>query len=265
MHESQILPAEILKRTLSKWWVVVFFALLGGGLGVVVFLLQPTLYQADAEISVNIDYTQSGALTDLQVDQVMDTVGDVLQSDSIQESILNALAEQNSPLGDEEISHWLWVERAGFRFLIRVRSTDPQVAETVAALYASTSVVLLNEALEHAIVARELERHLLLLEGCMQAMVAVPSEGSCAHLSLAELQIEISDTSAMIQAERQAALGLIPALQILGTDLEELPVKAVTSSRSLMVAAGGLVGLLAGFWISQVTLISSTSSGRTSR
>ena len=53
----------------------------GGLLGLLVSQVRAPIFESSAVFSVTIDYTQTGALTDIQEDQAMRGVGSVIFSD----------------------------------------------------------------------------------------------------------------------------------------------------------------------------------------
>jgi len=235
-------------REMAKHWLLLAILMILGGFGGLLFShLQPALYESSAAFGVTIDYTQTGALSDVQEDQAMRGVGSVLLSDMLIEETLQQFNDQGGlDLGEEEFRSNAFADRGDFRWVIRYRDTDPERALRIVKQWAESAQTQFNEYLAHAQTAETYLRAMDDLRGCFQAGAAGDYENFCGFGSSDSLLMEIARLSEMTQQEKMSSQGLFYALSVNLIQEAELPAAPVRYQTAILVLSGALCGLLAG-------------------
>jgi len=241
---------DLLKSVTSRWlWLVM--AMIAGGLlawGVTSFL--DPLYEANAVFTVTIDYTQTGALTDIEEDQAMRGVGDIIFSDEVVSAALTALNSAGMDLSREEFFEDAIFDREEFRWAIRYRDADPVVARQVVTAWQEQADAILQDSLEHARMAASFQEVLTGLELCLQrGTQAGGGAAECTLQNLDGILAAISDTSALITGELAQSRGLFSALAVSLSDKADLPAQPVRYQTGMLVLSGMLTGLLAAIFL----------------
>jgi uncharacterized protein involved in exopolysaccharide biosynthesis len=91
LSQMDFRPLDFVDRIRHYWWVMVVFMLLGGGVGYSISLTIPPKFETKAVISVAIDYTRTGFLTDIEEDQTVEIIGDVISSDEVIQDAITTL------------------------------------------------------------------------------------------------------------------------------------------------------------------------------
>lgn len=243
-------PHVSIIKMLRYWWVVFIFAVGGATLGWLLSSFLPPKYEAYAAISVSIDFTRTGQLTDIEEDLAFVAVGDIVKSSKV----MNSAEEKSNLLGllekGESISDYVFLERENERWLLIVRSGNAQRSADIANVWAKEADLAIQEAYHHALIAEHLARYMDGLSGCLQQMALDEGVQALCHISnLSELQNEIDATARQLQQEKTAALGLMPASHAYLQQWAEPPSQPVIYGRANLIFAGGVMGFLAGIWI----------------
>jgi len=82
---------ELIVSVSNRWYVLVVLMIIGGIIGLLLTNMFSPIYESSATFSVTIDYTRTGALTDIQEDQAMRGVGSVIFSDIVVNPLLEEL------------------------------------------------------------------------------------------------------------------------------------------------------------------------------
>ncbi len=129
----EFIPVEQLIRALKYWWLIALFMLGGGVTGFIVHTILPPIYESRVEITTSIDFLQTGVLTDEQQDQAVDAVGDLIGSTLVKNNILEKINNENdSFLTLQELQKSAFLERQEYRWRIRVRMSEPEIAKEIA-------------------------------------------------------------------------------------------------------------------------------------
>lgn len=241
---------DLLKTISARWYVLAAGMVVGGLLGWgATFILTP-IYESDAVFYVSIDYTQTGALTDVEEDQAMRGVGDLIFSDEITTATLEQLKSEGIKLSKDEFYDDAIFEREEFRWAIRYRDADPALACQVVSAWANQADLLIQDSLQHARLAAAHQEVLTGLESCLQRTTQANSTAdSCSIDNLDTILADIDEVSALITAEKEASRGLFSALSTELVDTAEVPVDPMRHQVGTLVFSGTMIGLLASLMI----------------
>jgi hypothetical protein len=237
-------------QTISRfWWIIVLFMVLGASLGLLFHRLQNPVYEARAVLSTSINYARTGAMTDVEEDNAVGMVGDLIQSPAVRAKVLQAAKTQGISLSEDEFISNAFADRTGADWTLRVRSRSPQVAAALANLWVDQAYQALGDAVEHAIVADQLERYQDSLVTCLGQSTAVePVQAVCQGQEIDTLHQDLQDTSRKIKAEVMASQGVLSALTFALSARAQVPTKPVLFGQNNVALAGSLIGLILAIW-----------------
>jgi hypothetical protein len=179
---------------------------------------------------VTIDYTRTGALSDVQEDQAMRGIGYVITSDEVIESVIDEVRLQQSDYSRIQFDKDSTLDREEFRWTLRYRSSDPALAEKVAIIWADTSNSVIQEGLIHAQIVDSVTEVLWGLEACLER-----STGQFG---------EIAQLSQLIHEEKTQTRGLFTPLAVHMVQQPQYPDSPVRHQKNLLTAAGIVAGLI---------------------
>lgn len=236
---------DFVKQLFSNWKRVALMMVIGGLLGMGISKVMPPVYESKAVIAVTIDYTRTGALSDIQEDQAMRGVGSVIDSDLVREKVRQAAEEAGVAFDQDSMVKNFTVERGDFRWLLRVRDSQAERATFLANLWAEQAMGTLDSAMEHAIIANHYQQYLDTLEYCLQRLAPEgTSSEPCAKINFEFLQSEVEKTSSAIRDEQALSFGLMPTLQFFLAEEAPLNTAAVRGTRGILIFSGALLGFL---------------------
>ena len=237
---------DFLKAIGTRWYWLVIAMIAGGLLGWGATSFKHPLYEADAVFTVTIDYTRTGALSDVEEDQAMRGVGDIIFSDEVVSDALAVLKNQGMTLSRDEFFDDAVFDREEFRWAIRYRDADAETALRVVNAWQGEADRILQDSLVHARKAASYEKVLNGLELCLQrGTQASELEGECSLGNLDAILGSISSTSDLINKELSQSRGLFSALTVVLSDPAQLPTQAVRYQTNVQVLCGMAIGLLA--------------------
>lgn len=246
---------DILTVALRGWWLLAVFILLGALLGIGLHQLQPTVYETGFTILNSVDLTNSGELTQFEEDLGMEAVGQVMASPNLFERVTAEAVKEGIPVDVRGVGAMASIERRMGTWRARLRGSDPQHIEQIAAIWQKLAIADLAAAHQHALIADGLQRKQLSLEACLnQSTFSEPSTGQCSPTTLRSLQAQLRASSRLISEERIASRGLTSAIVIDMTPQSVYTAAPVFYKRGQMTAAGGAIGLIVGFWAVQAGL-----------
>lgn len=245
-----IAPRDVFLHSLRYWWLLALISFAGSAVGFLIFQLKPPLYESRAIISVGIDFTQTGYLTDIEEDQMIGMVGDVITSTDVINSVETFARKENLIDNDESVRDYLQLERWGFRWATRSQHNDPQTAAKLSNLWAQISMDNLEDSYEHSIIAEGIGRYILSLETCLQYLVGgEPVHGLCSMDDLDALQTELEIAADQLKVEMLKARGITPATQLAMSENASIPDQPVRFDLNLMVFSGAILGFIFGILI----------------
>jgi uncharacterized protein involved in exopolysaccharide biosynthesis len=248
-------PVELLQKALARWWLVALLFLVGALVSGLGYSLLPHIYEARASVLTTVDFSNTGVLTQFEEDLMMDAVGWILESAEVTDRVVARAAERNISVDAAGLKEKTTIERRLGTWELRVRDPSPQVAQDLANLWLEEGDAVLKEAYQHAEEAGRLLRYSHSLEVCLEQTAASETSSTlCSASSLAGIQDEMQRVSVKLAAERTASRGLIEGILLGEPQPAPLPAHPVTSSRGLFLLSGGLIGLLAGFTLSQARI-----------
>jgi len=197
--------------------------------------------------SISIDYTQTGALTDIQEDQVMRNIGYIMTSDKVMQATFEKIKDMNCIISREDLDDQSFLDRQDASWFLRIRSDDPYCAMNIVNTWAEIADEVLQEGLFHAIVVDANNSILANLKTCLIGFNPLNHYNSnCGFSDINEVQYQINTLGSIISSENELSDGLMPALSINLVKKAAMPNDPVQNNRNLLV----LSGMMAGFFMS---------------
>lgn len=249
--EQGVVVQEKVMQMVRSWWLVAACMLLGSAAGWGVGRVQTPVYQAAAEITVSIDFTRTGALTDAEEDFAVGVVGDLIQSDTVFETVFQQAQAAYGELGREALRQRLSADRYYNVWRMRAWDEDPQRAADLVNAWGRAAYTALSEAVGHAQTAYQWETYLDGLTGCVGQSVGVePAPAECRQWELDELQNEIQRVGQILRAEKDAAQGIVPWSAYSEVRQAEVPTVPMRGTTAVLMVCGALLGALVGIaWV----------------
>jgi hypothetical protein len=236
---------DFVKKLFAGWKRIAIFMVIGGFCGMAASKLLTPIYETRAVIAVTINYTRTGALSDIQEDQAMRGLGSVIDSDAVLDQVVLDAELAGISIDRATMAENFTLEREEFRWFLRVRDTDPVKATTLANIWAEDAMTVLDSAMEHAIIAGHYQQYLDSLDYCLQRQAPEgTSDEPCADLDFEFLRNEIQKTSSEIRDQQSMSYGLMPALQFFLAEEAPLNSEAVLGIRSILIFSGAILGFL---------------------
>ncbi len=249
--EQGVVVQEKVMQMVRSWWLVAACMLLGAAAGWGIGRVQTPVYEAAAEITVSIDFTRTGALTDAEEDFAVGVVGDLIQSDAVFEAVFQQAQAAYGKMDRESLRQSLSADRYFNVWRMRARDENPQRAAAVANAWGQAAYTALSEAVLHAQTAYQWETYLDGLTSCVGQSVGVePAPAQCGQGDLDELQNEIQRVGPLLRAEKDAAQGILPWSTYSELRQAEIPTAPVRGTTAVLMVCGALLGALAGItWV----------------
>ncbi len=252
---------KLLREFSERWMITSGLMIVGGLFGFFVSQARPPIFESVATFSVTIDYTQTGALSDIQEDQAMRGVGSVIFSDSaidkVQAMIMN---ESGIILSKSDFLRNAFLDREEFRWTLRYRDPDQKFAEMAVNAWSKSANTLIQEGLAHSLTSRSLLEELETFKICLSGPSNGNNQSFCENLDINLLVTSINEISAKIQAEKAASLGLFHALSVSLVQDGIPTTSAEFGQRNLLVLSGVMIGLLLSIILSLVEEIKRSRS-----
>ena len=233
---------EFLSR-LHFWWIVFVLAIIGASIGWGVSTMIKPQYEADAVLSLAVDFSKIGMPTDIEQDQIIEMVGDICKSDLVISQVL-AQYPQFTTDGFTQIAS---IERRNMQWVMKIRWTDAQLAGEIAAAWQETAYREIMEAYQHAILVDAYANEINSLTRCIEHTVPQqPESALCSETNVDILQAEIQDVANKMKEEQQLSYGISPAISISELAPVEQSYRPVYGLKSLFILAGGGIGMVIG-------------------
>lgn len=236
-------PYHTLEYALRWWPLIVIGMLLGTAAAWGFSRAAQPLYEARAEITLNIDLTRTGILTQEETDMAINAAGSIIDSADLRARLLADAQAQGVALTAEDYPQAAFLERKAESYALRVLLPDPAQAAWLADHWAELAEADLQTAAEHALAADALQNYIDGLTSCLQQAA---DSGAANCPGLPAIQAALQESGDALLAERQAARALFPGLRASLTRSAQTPSQPVNFNRKWMLLAGALLGLLAG-------------------
>jgi hypothetical protein len=231
---------------LRGWKLLVAGILLGGLAGLWITSFLKPVYEATVIFTFTIDYSRTGLLTDIEEDQAMEVAGDLLNSSDVMTKVQLQTGSNGMKLDENAIRTDFKAERRFGQWLLKVRADDPASAANLANLWSKVASTEFDKASLAALKADGLHRYILSLESCLQQSTSgLSAQPLCMAKDRAALLSEMDKSGVDLQQWQAESRGIFPGLNYSITQEASTPEKPSQHSRSGLVLAGGLAGLLA--------------------
>lgn len=249
LSQMDFRPLDFVDRIKQYWWVMVVFMLVGGAVGYGISLTNLPKFETRAVISVAIDYTRTGFLTDIEEDQTVEIVGDVILSDEVIQDAITRL--QNVDI--EAFRDKLKLERKNNQWLLKVIAADPSQAAEFANVWADAAFSELEMVREHATKAEYYQRYLDSLASCLEETASFePAQAICSLKNLDHLSQELEITGKLVDSEKIASRGIMPAVSFTISQKAVVPIEPVRNNRGQVMLSSAMAGFLISllmFWL----------------
>lgn len=245
--QSSFIARDHLDRLLEYWWVVFICMIVGAGLGWIFHHFQPPLYESRSSISTMINYAETGFMTDLEEDHALTAVGDVILSDTVIAKLQDSLPQDLKTGLSGDIRDYLFGEREGYRWVLRVRAGSPVIASSVSSQWAQIAMRVLEESQNHAQQALLLSRQMNDLEDCLaQSFSSAPASLPCSLPGDKAVKEQLEDLGKEYRQEAGLSNGILPSLVFTLTSSGDGSKIPVTFRSAELVLAGAFLGFFAG-------------------
>lgn len=246
---SSLAPATHLGKIIRNWWVISLAMILGGIGGWVTSNMKRPVYESKSILSTSIDYVQSGYLTDIEEDQILNLIGDNLLSDDFLAEVVDRLSGSEINTDPKKLRDVLFIERQGYHWTMRARNENAAFTQELVSTWSDVVEDQLTAYQYHANNAQIINREIEGLSSCyIQQKWVEPSSVLCSHYDNDELQNELDGLTASFTRELEKGHGIDPAARFEIT-LEASSPKQVAYHRNEMILASMVLGLLAGIVI----------------
>jgi uncharacterized protein involved in exopolysaccharide biosynthesis len=246
MEKNEYSPLEVFQYSISHWWIIILFILVGGGVGMLAHLVRPPIYETKAVFTVHIDFAQTGVLSEFEQDYAINSAKYLMYSTSVVNQVKRDAQELNIPLDALDLGRRVFFERKQPIIEIKVRNSDPNIAAQVANLWATHAFETLKDAHSHALQAEVLRSYVSALEECGDVGNETQTAELCNILDVEELQNEINSVTKRIEFEHSQSRGIIPALVFDLLQNAPVPSVPVAFGRSFLMLGGVLIGFSLG-------------------
>ena len=239
-------PREKVLSILAYWWVVAAAAILGGLAGLGISALKAPVYEAQAHITMGIDFTRTGYMEQYDKDLALSAAAGVIYSTEVMQQVVDAAQEENIPVDFDSLFKAATIERRSYEWILRVRFNDPDQAAFIANRWMDLGVLALDNAYQHALTADAIASYLDSLESCLEQVAVNAIVPVCPYNSISELKAAFSTTEEQFFLEKQGARGLFPGMTYQINQRATPPREPVLYGRNNLALAGLLIGLIAG-------------------
>lgn len=234
-----------LLEAVARWPLSLALGMTGGLIGLGLSILRPPVYQAAAVIAISMDYARVEPLEEILEDRALDRIWQLMTSDDVLQSVAAELEAGQAP---EDV----WASVASLRQHLRLEPRlsawelaavhpIPEVAALIANTWAEVALEQLDLAYAHAWNAVSLQGGEFELS-CLGEIEAPSPESAVLCLAHGP-DLEPAELERLV-SEIEASRGILPLISYELTRVAQAPELPVLWSRSSLVAAGSLSGLI---------------------
>ncbi|HEY5158404.1 MAG TPA: Wzz/FepE/Etk N-terminal domain-containing protein [Anaerolineales bacterium] len=259
MADSEFTPFHTLARILSRWWITIILALIGGIIGWGFHFFHAPVYEATSILTVNMDFSQR-VLTQYEEDYAFNAAGNIINSTAVKDQIVTKAQTDGISVDPTRLAQQMFAERRQSVWELHIRDRDPQIAAELANIWAQMAKDALNAALEHALGAEQFQNQVDLLEACQPVAPGTtestplpsPIPQDCGRYSLADIQTEIQSWANALVQEKNLSFGILPVMEFALTGEASIPEKPVLYNRASLTLAGALIGFVISLWVAGI-------------
>lgn len=234
-------------RIIRYWWFLVSLMIAGGLIGLsLTFFFRP-VYESKAVITSALDYAVLGRIDDWEEDQIYRAIGDRIDSTEVKDEVMVQAKAAGILLTEANLEESFSIDRQDTRWVMRVRSNDPETARQLAEYWSSAAIASLKEMMDQGKTSLVMQQTMNSLAECFeQAVVQNPVSASCTVDNLDRIRAEMEKAAGDPELmDYRTSLMLSHTSFELTTEATS-PSNPVLRSRNLMVLAGALIGLCLG-------------------
>ena len=247
--DSEFNIRNSITASFKYWWIYVILMVCGGLIGLFVNTLVPPKHEARFSFAFNIDYIETGYLTQYDEDQILGAAGTIVYSWQTIEKVQQTLAEQNTIISLDDLLNDSHIERRTETWTLKVIRPDQAEALKIAQFWAEQANQDLTSAAWHALILDDLNSERSNLQKCIENISdPQPLNTICNFSSIVEIQSRLSEVDNEIAFEKDASRGLISAVTFNLVEEPHLMAQPVRNGRIEMILGGTLIGLLLGFF-----------------
>ncbi len=235
---------EQIESFLKNWPRAVLLMILGGVIGLHVWLFSPKTYTASVTLAVGIDYNRTGTLSELQEDRLLGISEDIIHSDEV----MAVPYELSGETDYEAFFRRTAVSRTNSAWTMSVSGSDAKLTGELALAWLDAAHERLLDAQEHAIKAEALRNELEGLTRCVQYSAENVPASVCPVVEEGTLD----KYAARIIVEENVSHGLPSAVRVGASNPNELILKPASRGAAFDTLLGALCGLIAAFAFSFV-------------
>lgn len=245
--KQNLTPIDWVSMIFDKWWVLLLSMVIFGVGGFVFTLIHPPVYEASGWITTSVNFGVEGQIGDYAEDHLITAVGDIIHSSEVLDKVYADLKGASIIIGQDEFSKNLFLDRQGYRWVLRYRDADPELARKVVEFWLNRSEETLSQMKVRSEQGIMLSNYLSSLVNCISQSTALePASASCKIENLGAIQAEINSmTKDPTIAESMNKIGLYLI------DFQVTQKSTVKSNPALhdwgtSILAGAMVGLFVG-------------------
>lgn len=230
---------EQIESFLKNWPRAVLLMILGGVIGLHVWLFSPKTYTASVTLAVGIDYNRTGTLSELEEDRLLGISEDIIHSDEV-------MAVPFALSGETDYNAFFRrtnVSRTNSAWTLSVSGKDAELTGRLALSWLDAAHERLIDAQEHAIKAEALRNELEGLTRCVQYSAENVPASVCPVVE----EDALNEYAARIIEEENVSHGLPSAVRVGAANPNELTLKSASRGAAFGTLLGALCGLLAAF------------------
>ena len=256
MANSEFSPQENMASILSRWWIVVAMAILGGVIGWSFHFFKPPIFQATSSITVTMDFSQR-ELTQYEQDYAFSAAGAIMFSSMVKDQLLSKAQTAGITITESQLGQQMFLEGRQSVWELHVRNGDAQVAADLANIWEGTAIENLNIALDHALQAEQLQYQVDVMEACLPFPPGMPVPAAkprptlkdCGRFSLADIRTVLQGRTDELVQEKEQSLGVLPFMEFALTGNASVPKGPVLYDQAGPVLAGSLIGFVIALWV----------------
>ena len=243
--ESDFVPSTLIKKVVKKWWVFAALMILGGLAGMLVTRIHKPVYQSQAVITTAVDYAYAGRLEDYELDHLILTVGDIIDSSQVKQKVFTQAQQEFPGISEKTFFENLTPIRKGYDWILSVRNSDAATAQKIAQWWAAEAMDSLQAMSQAAREDFHQQAAMLSIESCFsQSIVTENAVSGCSPEDLATLRTFLAEDTYTAESLRDSIL--LSNLSFEVTTEPQLPTSPILFRQNLNVAAGALIGLIIG-------------------